>query len=184
MPSSVGRWSGKFNDGGVSLRRAWRLPSAPSVIGATGVVFVRRAFAEEILSTSAAAWADRCIVSGDSANCCGVLLITSRLSSYSCLICPDRKRRRRWWISWLREFLGSSFFGSILGKRTSCSKRTNRSQKGVGSYSEWSRRRLALAVLFAVTVAVIRSMAVSNTASSVRPWILLMRDWRNVGSEM
>ena len=58
IPSSGGRWSGRFNDGGVSFSRELRLPPIPAVMGATGVVLVRRALAEDKLSTSAEAWAE------------------------------------------------------------------------------------------------------------------------------
>ena len=101
--------SGKLSEGGVRLRSTLRFPSSPSSMGATLSSFPRRAPVDLRLSTSAAACACFCTFSGESAKSLGVLLTTVRLSSYSCLIWPDRNKRRRWWISWLRELLlGSS----------------------------------------------------------------------------
>ena len=69
---------GRFRVSGKSFSTDGRLVS---LMGATGKVFVRRAFADLKLSLSAASWADFWMVSGFSRNCLLDLLTIFRLSS-------------------------------------------------------------------------------------------------------
>ena len=129
-----------------------------SVIFAIGKFLMSRDIADLKLSLSAADWAAFWIFGASFLKSAAVLLVTWRLSWYSCLIWPALKSLALLQISaWRLPSLIS--FAVWLGNKTSCSNKTTKSQNGVASYSNLEWTFLVVGCLLASFVASIRSSA-------------------------
>ena len=157
------------------------LPFSPSVMFATGWFLMSQAIDDSKLLLSAADWAAFWVFGVFFSKSAAVLLVPCLLSWYNCLIWPDRKSLALLNISPCRlpSLISFAFW---LENKTSCSNKITKSQNGVASYSDLEWTFLAVGDVFASFVASIRSSAKEVITSLVRPWALVIRDWRKEGS--